>query len=231
MRLLRIDPRTDRVVARIPMRTGTGARFVPVDVRIVGRAVWAVGLDGVLRVDPRTDSARPGHRARHSGRRSTRDRDHGGVRLGADRRAPACPLRHPRRPGRRSAARPRPGRRVPPRWSVGPADAAARPRRARPDRPLERSHRLARGRRRRHRRGARAGRGALGRRSSLRSRGASPTIDLLRLDPGAAGGAVRSSFPSPGSPAWRRREGAVDRVAGRHDRPTTSGEFHAVRPS
>ena len=56
VRLLRIDPRTNRVVARIPMRTDTGARFVPADVRIVGGAVWAVGLDGVLRVDPRTDS-------------------------------------------------------------------------------------------------------------------------------------------------------------------------------
>jgi len=56
VRLLRIDPRTNRVVAHIPMRTGTGARFVPVDVRIAGRTVWAVGLDGVLRVDPQTDS-------------------------------------------------------------------------------------------------------------------------------------------------------------------------------
>ena len=55
VRLLRIDPRTNRVVAHIPMRTGTGARFVPADVRIAGRTVWAVGLDGVLRVDPRTD--------------------------------------------------------------------------------------------------------------------------------------------------------------------------------
>ena len=56
VRLLRIDPRTNRVVAHIPMRTSSGARFVPTDVRIVGRTVWAVGLDGVLRVDPRTDA-------------------------------------------------------------------------------------------------------------------------------------------------------------------------------
>ena len=63
------------------MRTGTGARFVPADVRIVRGAVSAVGLDQVLRVDPRTDAptctsrwALPPESARH--------RHHRGVRLG-----------------------------------------------------------------------------------------------------------------------------------------------------
>jgi PQQ-like domain len=53
VRLLRIDPATDRVVARIPMRTPAGARFVPLEVQIDRGAVWAVGLDGALRIDPR----------------------------------------------------------------------------------------------------------------------------------------------------------------------------------
>ena len=183
VRLLRIDPRTNRVVARIPMRTGTGARFVPADVRIVGGAVWAVGLDGVLRVDPRTDS--PGlHIALGTpAGRSTRHRDHGARRLGAVRRGPPRALRRAGRPGRRRRARPRPGCRVPPRWSVGPADAAARPRRAGPARPFGRSPRLARGSREGHRLGAGTGRGALGAGISRRSRGDVTRDRLLRLDP------------------------------------------------
>jgi len=52
VRLLRIDPATDRVVARILLRTPAGARFAPVDLQIADGAVWAVGLDGALRIDP-----------------------------------------------------------------------------------------------------------------------------------------------------------------------------------
>ncbi len=55
IRLLRIDPETDRVVARIPMRTPAGAPFAPVDLQIDGDAVWAIGIDGALRIDPRTN--------------------------------------------------------------------------------------------------------------------------------------------------------------------------------
>jgi PQQ-like domain len=52
VRLLRIDPSTNRVVARIPMRTPAGARFAPVDLQIDRDVVWALGLDGALRIDP-----------------------------------------------------------------------------------------------------------------------------------------------------------------------------------
>jgi hypothetical protein len=53
VRLLRIDPATNRVVARIPMRTPAGARFAPVDLQIDRGVVWAVGVGGALRIDPR----------------------------------------------------------------------------------------------------------------------------------------------------------------------------------
>ena len=59
IRLLRIDPATDRVVARIPMRTPAGARFAPVELQIDRDVVWAVGLDGALRIDPRAQRPRP----------------------------------------------------------------------------------------------------------------------------------------------------------------------------
>jgi len=52
VRLLRIDPATNRVVARIPMRTPAGVRFAPVELQIDRGVVWAVGLDGALRIDP-----------------------------------------------------------------------------------------------------------------------------------------------------------------------------------
>jgi hypothetical protein len=52
VRLLRIDPATNRVVARIAMRTPAGARFVPAELQIDRGVVWAVGLDGALRIDP-----------------------------------------------------------------------------------------------------------------------------------------------------------------------------------
>jgi sugar lactone lactonase YvrE len=51
VRLLRIDPATNAVVARIPMRTPAGARFAPVELQIDRGSVWAVGLDGALRID------------------------------------------------------------------------------------------------------------------------------------------------------------------------------------
>jgi len=57
MRLLRIDPETAAVVARIPMRTPAGKRFVPVDVQVDRGAVWAIGLTGALRIDPLRDVA------------------------------------------------------------------------------------------------------------------------------------------------------------------------------
>ena len=52
LRLLRIDPATNRVVARIPMRTPAGARFAPIELQVDREVVWAVGLDGALRIDP-----------------------------------------------------------------------------------------------------------------------------------------------------------------------------------
>ena len=52
VRLLRIDPATNRVTARIPMRTPAGDGFGPIDVQIEGHAVWIVGVDGALRIDP-----------------------------------------------------------------------------------------------------------------------------------------------------------------------------------
>jgi sugar lactone lactonase YvrE len=56
VRLLRIDPATDAVVAQIPMRTPAGDRFAPVELQIQRGAVWAVGLDGALRIDPRRNA-------------------------------------------------------------------------------------------------------------------------------------------------------------------------------
>jgi hypothetical protein len=56
VRLLRIDPATDRVVARITLRTPAGERFAPVDLQIADGVVWAVGLDGALRIDPRDNA-------------------------------------------------------------------------------------------------------------------------------------------------------------------------------
>lgn len=51
VRLLRIDPHTNRIVARIPMRTPAGKPFAAVDLQTNGGVVWALGLDGALRID------------------------------------------------------------------------------------------------------------------------------------------------------------------------------------
>ena len=52
VRLLRIDPATNRITARIPMRTPAGDGFGPVDLQVGGGAIWVVGVDGALRIDP-----------------------------------------------------------------------------------------------------------------------------------------------------------------------------------
>jgi hypothetical protein len=57
VRMVRIDPASNRVVAHVPMRTPAGARFVPVELQIGRGVVWAVGLDGALRIDPRRNVA------------------------------------------------------------------------------------------------------------------------------------------------------------------------------
>jgi hypothetical protein len=54
--LLRIDPRTAEVTARIPLRTPAGHRFAGDEVLSARDAVWVGGLDGALRIDPRTNS-------------------------------------------------------------------------------------------------------------------------------------------------------------------------------
>jgi hypothetical protein len=52
IRLLRIDPATNHVVARIPMGARAGKPFAPVELQIDRGRVWAIGLDGALRIDP-----------------------------------------------------------------------------------------------------------------------------------------------------------------------------------
>jgi hypothetical protein len=49
--LLRIDPRTRRVVARIPLRTPAGDQFDG-QIPFVGPRVWVLGRSGALAVDP-----------------------------------------------------------------------------------------------------------------------------------------------------------------------------------
>ena len=55
--LVRIDPRTNRVVASVPLLTPDGERFVAFDLLVDRRRVWVAGPDGALRVDPRTNRA------------------------------------------------------------------------------------------------------------------------------------------------------------------------------
>ncbi len=50
--LARIDPQTDRVVARIPLLRGTSSEGVPV---AIGDVVWVVGSERALRIDVRTN--------------------------------------------------------------------------------------------------------------------------------------------------------------------------------
>jgi hypothetical protein len=54
VRLLRIDPHTNRIVARIPMRKPSGGTFSPQSIQIAGGAVWVIGTAGALQVDPAT---------------------------------------------------------------------------------------------------------------------------------------------------------------------------------
>ena len=54
--LLRIDPRTNRIVARIPMRAPSGGTFSPLAVQAEGDRVWVLGDAGALRIDPATDA-------------------------------------------------------------------------------------------------------------------------------------------------------------------------------
>jgi outer membrane protein assembly factor BamB len=51
--LLRIDPTTDRVNARIPLVTGSGRSVLGFGVQVAGRDVWVWGPDDILKIDRR----------------------------------------------------------------------------------------------------------------------------------------------------------------------------------
>lgn len=53
--LLRIDPRTNRVITRIALRTPDGHPFRAWGVRPGDGVIWIIGPDGALRLDPRTN--------------------------------------------------------------------------------------------------------------------------------------------------------------------------------
>jgi outer membrane protein assembly factor BamB len=53
----RIDPRTGRAVARIPLRTPRGDSFVLSDLLFTDRYAWGVGDEGLLRIDLRRNRA------------------------------------------------------------------------------------------------------------------------------------------------------------------------------
>ena len=55
--LVRIDPRTNRIVARIPMRSPAGENFSPLAVEPDGDWVWVCGAAGALRIDPDRNAA------------------------------------------------------------------------------------------------------------------------------------------------------------------------------
>jgi hypothetical protein len=57
VRLLRIDPRSNRIAARIPMRKPSGGTFSPQMIQISDGMVWVVGNAGALRIDPAGDTA------------------------------------------------------------------------------------------------------------------------------------------------------------------------------
>jgi putative pyrroloquinoline-quinone binding quinoprotein len=58
VRLLRIDPAANRVVARIALRTPAGKRLAPIDLQVGRGTVWVVGQNaGALRIDPRRNVA------------------------------------------------------------------------------------------------------------------------------------------------------------------------------
>ena len=50
--LVRIDPRTNEVVVRIPMRSPGGENFSPLSVAVDRERVWVTGAAGALRIDP-----------------------------------------------------------------------------------------------------------------------------------------------------------------------------------
>src|SRR4051794_15779122 len=52
--LLRIDPATDRVTARTPVRAVNGVELAPTLVQVAGGVPWVVGDRGALRIDPRS---------------------------------------------------------------------------------------------------------------------------------------------------------------------------------
>jgi PQQ-like domain len=55
--LIRIDPKTGRVVARIPWRTPSGDSFDALYLQEAGPYAWLVGVEGLLRVDLRRNKA------------------------------------------------------------------------------------------------------------------------------------------------------------------------------
>ena len=52
-RLVRIDPATNRVTHRVALRLPNGALLTSREVQILGGSPWALGLEGVLRLNPR----------------------------------------------------------------------------------------------------------------------------------------------------------------------------------
>ena len=54
--LSRIDPRTNRIVARIPMRSPDGDNFAPLFMDVDDEHVWVCGAGGALRIDPATNA-------------------------------------------------------------------------------------------------------------------------------------------------------------------------------
>jgi hypothetical protein len=55
--LARIDPRTNRVVTHIPMRSPSGDNFAPQFLVADDRYVWVIGGQGALRIDPARNAA------------------------------------------------------------------------------------------------------------------------------------------------------------------------------
>jgi outer membrane protein assembly factor BamB len=55
--LIRIDPKSGDVQARIPLRTPHGDQFVPDSWVVAGDKVWFLGVDGLLRIDLRRSVA------------------------------------------------------------------------------------------------------------------------------------------------------------------------------
>jgi streptogramin lyase len=56
VRLLRIDPRRNRVVARIPLTKPSGGTFSPQGVHVDDGVVWVIGTAGALQIDPASNT-------------------------------------------------------------------------------------------------------------------------------------------------------------------------------